>query len=123
IAANGFERFRNAGGWRVAVPVLPHRFVDSFDQVLRRFEVKNIRIADIESENLVALLRDFVGDRRQVTNGIANIVEPLSGGYFADLSAGHGFCLAKAKLLTARIAAKDAKRSLECGPGSLRPKA
>ena len=56
LAANGFERLRNARRRRVAVLVLAHRLVDGFDQVRRSFEIKNIGIADVERQDLVALL-------------------------------------------------------------------
>ena len=111
FAANGFEGFRDAGRRGVAVLAIPHRLVDGFDQMRRSLEIKNVGIADVEGQNLVALPRDFVGHRRQVADGVADVVEALGGGDFADLRAGHE-APSKAKLLTAKVAktaAKDAK--------------
>jgi hypothetical protein len=60
----------------------------------------------------VALLRDFVCDRGQITNGVADVVEALGGGDFAKLGAGHEVP-SKAKLLTAKDAKTAAKFAKE----------
>jgi hypothetical protein len=52
-------------------------------------EVEVQRIADVQRQNLVALLNDFIGHASQVANGVANVIETLGGGDFAGLRDGH----------------------------------
>ena len=90
LAANCFERFRNAGRRRVSVLAVAHRFVGGFDDVRRSLEIEVERIADVQRQNFVSLLNDFVSYAGQIANGVANIVESGGGGDFAGLRGGHG---------------------------------
>src|SRR4029077_17268714 len=71
LAANRFERFRNAGRRRVAILAIAHGFVGGFNDVGRRLEIEVERVADVEWENFVSLLCDFVGYAGEVANGVA----------------------------------------------------
>jgi hypothetical protein len=51
----------------------------------RRREIKNIRIANIQIKNFVSLPLDFISQADEITNGIAQVLEALSGGDFASL--------------------------------------
>ena len=77
------QGFRDARGWRVAVLVVAHRFVHGFDDVRRSFEIEDVGIAYVERKDLVALLGDFVGNARQIADGIADVVQAAGGGDFA----------------------------------------
>src|ERR1700730_16279023 len=102
LAANRLQRFRNAGRRGIAILALPHCFIDGLDQMRRSLEIKNVGITDVERQDLVALTSDLVGNRRQVADGVADVVETLGGGDLADLRAGHG-APSKVKLLTAKV--------------------
>ena len=83
LCANRFEGFRNARGRRISILAVAHRLVDSVDDVSRSLKVEIERITDIQRENLVSLLDDFVGDARQITDGVANILESGCSNDFA----------------------------------------
>ena len=89
LAANRFERLRNAGRWRVAVLAVAHGFVGGFNDVRRSLEIEVERVADVQWQNFVSLLDDFVGDAGQVANGVADVIEAGGGGDFAGLGGGH----------------------------------
>ena len=89
FASNRLERFWNAGRWRVAVLAVAHGFVGGFDDVRRSLEIEVERVADVQRQNFVSLLDDFVSDAGQVANGVADVVEALGGGDLAGLGSGH----------------------------------
>src|SRR4029077_9616162 len=84
LATDRIERFFDAGRRRVAVLAVLHRLVDRFDQVGRGLEIEVDGVADVEGEDLVALLGDFVGDAGEIADGIADVVEALSGWDFTN---------------------------------------
>ena len=74
----------------VAILAVAHGFVYRFDDVRRGFEIEAQGVADIQREDFVALLRDFISYRCKVANGITNVIEAGSGTDLAGLSQRHG---------------------------------
>jgi len=52
-------------------------------------EVEIERITDVERENHMSLLDDFVGNTRQIPDSVADVLESGCGGDFAGLSERH----------------------------------
>src|SRR5207248_6673013 len=48
---NCFERFRNAGRWRVAILIVANSTIRGLNHVRGRSEIKNIGIANVQVEN------------------------------------------------------------------------
>src|SRR5205085_11295613 len=71
LPANGLKRFRDSLRGRVAILVIAHRAIRSFDYVRRRGEIKDVGIANVEIQNFVPLPLDLIGKADQVTDGIA----------------------------------------------------
>ena len=114
FSANGFERSGNAVGGGVSVFAVAHGLRDRVDDVRRCLEIENVRVADIEGENFMSLLDDFIGDAGQVADGVADIFEARGWCDFAGLGEGHARILRAGcgKILTAEDTER-AKKLLE----------
>src|SRR5437016_11260108 len=55
----------------------------------RGLEVEDVRIAHVERENSVPFSSNFVSHERQITDGVADVLEPLGGGNLTDLCDSH----------------------------------
>ena len=55
----------------------------------RGLEIEDVRIAHVERENSVPLSSNFVSHERQITDGVADVLEPLGGGNLTDLCDSH----------------------------------
>src|SRR5579872_6656188 len=89
LTSDGFQRFFHARRRSVAVLVVAHGLVDRFDHVRRSREVKDVRIADVEREDLVSLLGDFIGIPDEVADGVADVLQTSSGKDFTALGKRH----------------------------------
>src|SRR5580765_694653 len=89
FTADRVDGFLDPRRRRVAVLTVLHGFVDGFDQVSGRLEVEVDGVADIQRQDLVALLGNFVGHAGQITDGVADILQTLGSGNFPYLSGWH----------------------------------
>ena len=83
-------------------------------------EIEVERVADVERENFVSLLDDFVGHAGQVANGVADIVETLGSGDLVGLGDGHQESLRSLRIVQESASGKwngSVRRKKETGPG------
>jgi len=98
FAANGVERRRDARRTRISILAVAHGFVDGFNHVSGRLEIKVERVADVERQNFVSFPGDLVGDAGQVANGVADVFQAGGWGDLAQLGDGHEGILPAATL-------------------------
>src|SRR6266849_427448 len=80
FGSNCAQRLFDARRRCIAVFAVAHGFVDGFDHVGGRFEIESDRIADIQRDDLVTLVNDFIGDAREIADGVADLLEAGGGG-------------------------------------------
>src|SRR2546426_8454228 len=55
----------------------------------RGLEIEDVRIANIERQNSMPLSSNFVSHERQITDGVADVFEPLGSGDLTGLGQRH----------------------------------